>query len=239
MNDEFKQLLMSDLKDWLEDNYLGKVTMQDIADQLGTHIPVMYELFFEHFGCTPGTYLIKKRLEKGKELISKGTRPTIACNYVGYKHFQSFRTAYREHFGELPEVDFEESMDIPTMNDYGKETMDRYYPYELRIEILRYLNENIKTNIPYGDVEAKFKLPNRSLNEMFLHFYNLTYIEWRRDVRVSIAKRKIRSNPSISLSELAEEVGSCSSQYLSKQFKEVYGIAPKQYAKKLRGLCVN
>ncbi|QCW23193.1 transcriptional regulator [Vibrio phage USC-1] len=230
--------LMEDLDKWINEHYLEKVTVKDLSHQLGVFIPDVYRLFAEQRNTTPGEYLRRKRLVKAKALLESGIRPTLAGAHVGYSHFQSFTKEYKAYFKRHPREDYTDSLEVPTMDSYSKETMDRYYPNELREKILNYLLKNIKVNFNYADVEKKFGLPDRSLSEMFEHYYGKTYREWRKDTRMKLAKELLHKNPSIKITDLATTVGSCSATYLRKQYQEVYGVNIVELRETLRGACV-
>ena len=60
-------------------------------------------LFRQTFNTTPHRYLVKRRLQKAKELLSsKDVRVTDVCFEVGFQSLGSFSTLFRKHVGHAP-----------------------------------------------------------------------------------------------------------------------------------------
>lgn len=60
-------------------------------------------LFRQTFNTTPHRYLVERRLEKAKELLSsKDLRVTDVCFEVGFQSLGSFSTLFHKHVGHAP-----------------------------------------------------------------------------------------------------------------------------------------
>ena len=69
--------------------------------------------------------------------------------------------------------------------------------------------------------------------QMFKKYMGSSPLKYRENVRVSWAKKYLKSNL-FSVSEIAEKLGYCDIYHFSKVFKVYVGISPSQYrAKKI------
>lgn len=62
----------------------------------------LLRLFKRYYGQTPKQYLIEKRLEQAKELLSAGANISEACYDVGFESPSSFSTLFKARFGVTP-----------------------------------------------------------------------------------------------------------------------------------------
>lgn len=69
-------------------------------------------LFRQAFNKTPHRYLVERRLEKAKELLSsKDLRVTDICFEVGFQSLGSFSTLFHKHVGHAPITYREKSLE--------------------------------------------------------------------------------------------------------------------------------
>ena len=62
----------------------------------------LLRLFKRYYGQTPKQYLIDKRIERAKELLSKGTNVTETCFSIGFDCPSSFSTLFKSRVGLTP-----------------------------------------------------------------------------------------------------------------------------------------
>jgi len=62
----------------------------------------LLRLFRRYYGQTPQQYLTDKRIEKAKELLSKGTPVNETCFEIGFESPCSFSTLFKSHTGISP-----------------------------------------------------------------------------------------------------------------------------------------
>lgn len=87
----------------MHSEYMHRITIQDIADQLGLDRSYFYSLFSKRMNISPSQYLINLRLTKAAELmIDHGERPSVAAASVGYEDFFHFSKIFKKHYGMSP-----------------------------------------------------------------------------------------------------------------------------------------
>ncbi|RYZ28183.1 MAG: AraC family transcriptional regulator [Chitinophagaceae bacterium] len=62
----------------------------------------LLRLFKRYYGQTPQQYLTEKRIEKAKELLTKGMTVTETCFDVGFESPCSFSTLFKARTGRTP-----------------------------------------------------------------------------------------------------------------------------------------
>jgi len=62
----------------------------------------LLRLFKRYYGQTPKQYLIDKRIEKGKELLTQGINVTATCFDIGFDSPSSFSTLFKSRVGLTP-----------------------------------------------------------------------------------------------------------------------------------------
>ena len=93
---------------------VARVTFMDVCydlplnlDEISSHACFsryhFLRLFRQTFNTTPHRYLVARRLQKAKELLSsKDVRVTDVCFEVGFQSLGSFSTLFRKHVGHAP-----------------------------------------------------------------------------------------------------------------------------------------
>lgn len=83
---------------------LGKsCSILDLAQQIGTNDCYLKKHFKQVFGTTVYGYLQKERMEKSRKLLLEGDKKiSEIARLAGYKHASHFTTAFKKHFGYLP-----------------------------------------------------------------------------------------------------------------------------------------
>ncbi|MBX2924639.1 MAG: helix-turn-helix transcriptional regulator [Chitinophagaceae bacterium] len=83
---------------------LGKsCSILDLAQQIGTNDCYLKKHFKQVFGTTVYGYLQKERMERSRKLLLEGEKKiSEIARLAGYKHASHFTTAFKKHFGYLP-----------------------------------------------------------------------------------------------------------------------------------------
>ncbi|WP_104382173.1 AraC family transcriptional regulator [Sphingobacterium sp. HMA12] len=92
------------IKDYIDINFADiNINNKILAELFFTTEKTLIQTFKKEFGTTPHSYLIKKRLERAKDLITlEQMTPTQVYNLVGYLDFQSFSKQFKKYFGLPP-----------------------------------------------------------------------------------------------------------------------------------------
>ena len=91
-----------DLLEFMEENYLQDMSMEDFALYTGRSLASFKRDFAEISRLTPQKWLIEKRLKKAHELIEEGKSVTDAYIETGFKNRSHFSTAFKNRFGYSP-----------------------------------------------------------------------------------------------------------------------------------------
>ena len=94
-----------DILDYLNENYMYDLTLEEIASYTGRSLATFKRDFAKISDLTPQKWLIRRRLEAARELIRSGRRKvTEVCFDVGFKNLSHFSKVYKKTFGHSPSV---------------------------------------------------------------------------------------------------------------------------------------
>lgn len=94
-----------DILDYLNENYMYDLSMEEIASYTGRSLATFKRDFSKVSDLTPQKWLIKRRLEAAHELIKSGKKKvTEACFDVGFKNLSHFSKVYKEAYGYAPSL---------------------------------------------------------------------------------------------------------------------------------------
>jgi len=92
-----------DILDFLNNNYMYELSMEEIASYTGRSLATFKRDFAKISDLTPQKWLIHKRLEKAYELIKdEGKKITDVCYDVGFRNRSHFSIAFKKQFGFSP-----------------------------------------------------------------------------------------------------------------------------------------
>ena len=90
-------------REYIDDCYDGPVDLDRIAQQAFFSRYHFLRLFRRAYHQTPHQYLMRRRIEKAKELLITGSRPvTDICFDVGFQSLGSFSALFRRMVGKSP-----------------------------------------------------------------------------------------------------------------------------------------
>lgn len=94
-----------DIIDYLNENYMYDLSMEEIASYTGRSLATFKRDFAKVSDLTPQKWIIKRRLEAAHELIRFGKKKvTEACFDVGFKNLSHFSKIYKEAYGVAPSM---------------------------------------------------------------------------------------------------------------------------------------
>lgn len=100
---DFTEPWKIDILDYLNENYMSELSMEEIASYTGRSLATFKRDFAKISDLTPQKWLIKRRLEAAHELIKSGKKKvTEACFDVGFKNLSHFSKIYKEAYGVAP-----------------------------------------------------------------------------------------------------------------------------------------
>ena len=92
-----------DILDYLNENYMCDLSMEEIASYTGRSLATFKRDFAKVSDLTPQKWIIKRRLEAAHDLIKSGKKKvTEACFDVGFKNLSHFSKIYKEAYGAAP-----------------------------------------------------------------------------------------------------------------------------------------
>lgn len=100
---DFTEPWKIDIFDFLNENYMYDLTMEEIASYTGRSLSTFKRDFKKISELPPQKWLIKKRLEKAHEIIKRDrSKVTDVCYEVGFKNRSHFTTAFKKYYGYSP-----------------------------------------------------------------------------------------------------------------------------------------
>jgi len=87
---------------FIENNFDKELNLDMLSHIRFTSKFHLLRLFKKYYGQTPKQYLIDKRIEKAKELLTGGTAVTETCFYIGFDSPSSFSTLFKSRVGLTP-----------------------------------------------------------------------------------------------------------------------------------------
>ena len=86
----------------LGENLDQKIRLQDVAEKLNISYPSFRLRFTSYTGMPPGDFRIKKRIEKGRELLNSGCNVKHTSNILGYPDSFTFSRQFKRVTGISP-----------------------------------------------------------------------------------------------------------------------------------------
>ena len=99
--------------------------------------------------------------------------------------------------------------------------------------IIDYLKHNLQTTITLADVSAYVGVSRSQLSKMFLRSTGKSVMQYLRELRIEEAKFMIRRQ-NANFTEIAHQLGYSSIHHFSRQFKDITGMSPTEYATSIR-----
>jgi len=100
---DFAEPWKIDLLDFLNDNYMDDLSMEQIASFTGRSLATFKRDFKKISNLTPQKWLIKKRLEMAYiKLKEENKKVQDVCTEVGFKNLSHFSTTFKKRYGVSP-----------------------------------------------------------------------------------------------------------------------------------------
>ena len=100
---DFTEPWKIDILEFLENNYMYDLSMEEIASFTGRSLATFKRDFKKISDLTPQKWLIQKRLEVAYAMIREdGKRASDVYLEVGFKNLSHFSTAFKRQFGHSP-----------------------------------------------------------------------------------------------------------------------------------------
>jgi AraC-like DNA-binding protein len=100
---DFTEPWKIDILDYLNENYMYDLSMEEIASYTGRSLAAFKRDFKKISSLSPEKWLIRKRLEEARRKIdNEGKKASEACFEVGFKNLSHFSTAFKRQYGFPP-----------------------------------------------------------------------------------------------------------------------------------------
>lgn len=93
---------VKDAKHYIDMNYAGKLTLQDICNSSCISKFYMIRAFKYYYGITPNRYLSSVRIKNAKKLLSSGNSVLETCYSVGFESPTTFAGLFKKYVGTSP-----------------------------------------------------------------------------------------------------------------------------------------
>lgn len=98
----YRRLLSS--RDYIDANFLQKPGAKEMAEVCNMSVFHFYRSFKQAFGYSPYQYIMEKKLEYAKDLISKGARFNQVSVDCGFPDLPTFSKAFKRKYKTSPSV---------------------------------------------------------------------------------------------------------------------------------------
>lgn len=96
---------ISDAIQYIDENYLNKITLDDVSEVVNLHKVYLSRLFKEETGMTMTRYILKTRMDIAMELIENTNMKFYEIGEkVGYDNTQRFFVVFKEYTGITPKT---------------------------------------------------------------------------------------------------------------------------------------
>ena len=96
---------LHDVRTYIDDHLEQPLSVDDLAERAYLSRYHFIRLFRRHFYVTPHQYLMRKRLEKARELLADSELTiTEICFAVGFESVGSFSTLFHRNVGWSPSI---------------------------------------------------------------------------------------------------------------------------------------
>lgn len=100
---DFTEPWKIDILDFLNENYMYDLSMEEIASFTGRSLSTFKRDFKKISDLSPEKWLVRRRLEAAQEMLrEKGKSVTDVYVEVGFKNFSHFSTAFKKQYGVAP-----------------------------------------------------------------------------------------------------------------------------------------
>jgi AraC-like DNA-binding protein len=88
---------------YAQEHFSGPLTLTALARQAAMSMSKFTAAFKTYTGLSAAGYIHRLRMDKAMDMVKNTSSPlTEVADAVGYKHYTSFSTAFREQFGVTP-----------------------------------------------------------------------------------------------------------------------------------------
>ncbi len=98
-------------------------------------------------------------------------------------------------------------------------------------QTIAYIKENYREELTLSDLASRCAVTPEHLSRVFKRDTGFGISEYISIIRLQQAQIFLRSEPQLSIAEIAEKCGFSDSNYFSKRFREMYGISPLKFRK--------
>ncbi|WP_347551418.1 AraC family transcriptional regulator [Pseudalkalibacillus hwajinpoensis] len=120
---------------------------------------------------------------------------------------------------------------IIMLKKYGKLKNQRSlsYNYEKIKPVVDWLEQNYSENIGLQEMAEQVKMSSQNLSTLFRRAFGISPYAFLIQMRIREAKKKLVSNPEISLKEIANAIGFNDVSHFVATFRKVESITPNKY----------
>lgn len=114
-------------------------------------------------------------------------------------------------------------------------SIKRSYDDMIYQKVIDYLQEHIREKICIEDICSNVLIGASPLQKLFRERHNCGVIRYFSEMKIERAKELIREN-NLNFTQISECLGYTSVHYFSRQFKQLSGMTPSEYASSIKGL---
>ncbi len=169
--------------------------------------------------------ILAKLMREGKRAFHMNTAPLCRNEQAEYGSEQLFKVYLIELLLTMirnAELDRGQISLIPTTKENQTEHLVR--------RVIHYLEQHLSEKLTLDQICTQMNIGKTQLNIMFKRATGLGVMAYSNRLKIERAKKLIREE-AYNLSEISNLLGYNSIHYFSRQFKQMEGMAPSEYAK--------
>ena len=167
-------------------------------------------------------------------VINEGARLFVGTPEPGYEKGISLH----QRTNELLLQKFKNQFELFLLELYLSETEPETLGTELNDEaefdrIVSFMKNNVNKKLSLSEISLRFSLSTKKIQRLFEKFVSVSPMRYFTDLKLEAVKQLVLTTSKNS-SEIARMLDFSSVNYLSRIFKERFGISPSQYAKTIK-----
>ena len=93
---------ISEVRNYIKDNFIGFMTVNDIAAKFGFERSYLHRLFKQRYGISIKKFIIDTKMMRAKAMLEEGNSVLEVAYKVGYSSEFNFSRAFKQYYGISP-----------------------------------------------------------------------------------------------------------------------------------------
>lgn len=95
---------ISEVRNYIKDNSIGFMTVNDIAAKFGFERSYLYRIFKQRYGVSIKKFIVDTKMMRAKAMLEEGNSVLEVAYKVGYSSEFNFSRAFKQYYGVAPSI---------------------------------------------------------------------------------------------------------------------------------------